>query len=105
MTTPWRRHGAVLAGSAVIAVPMGLMNVSTYGFTILAARVLGPSEYGALAAVAGLLLILNVVSLGLQATGARRVAAAPQHRLAIEREVLRTTYACAAALGLLALLA
>ena len=105
MMTPWRRHGAVLAGSGVIAVAMGLMNVSTYGFTILAARVLGPAEYGALAAVAGLLLILNVVSLGLQATGARRVAAAPQHRLAIEREVLRTTYACAAGLGLLALLA
>ena len=105
MMTPWRRHGAVLAGSGVIAVAMGLMNVSTYGFTILAARVLGPVEYGALAAVAGLLLILNVVSLGLQATGARRVAAAPQHRLAIEREVLRTTYACAAGLGLVALLA
>jgi O-antigen/teichoic acid export membrane protein len=105
MTTPWRRHGAVLAGSGVIAVAMGLMNVSTYGFTILAARVLGPAEYGALAAVAGLLLILNVVSLGLQATGARRVAAAPEHRVVIEREVLRTTYLAAAGLGLLALLA
>src|SRR5687767_13919076 len=84
---------------------MGLMNVSTYAFTILAARVLGPAEYRALAAVSGLLLILNVVSLGLQATGARRIAAAPQHRPAIEREVLRTTYGCAAGLGLLALLA
>jgi O-antigen/teichoic acid export membrane protein len=84
---------------------MGLMNVSTYGFTILSARVLGPSEYGALAAVSGLLLILNVVSLGLQATGARRVAAAPEHRVAIERDVLRTTYVAAAGLGFLALVA
>jgi O-antigen/teichoic acid export membrane protein len=105
MMTPWRRHGAVLAGSGVIAVAMGIMNVSTYGFTILAARVLGPPEYGALAAVSGLLLILNVVSLGLQATGARRVAAAPERREVIEQQVLRTTYGCAAGLGLLALLA
>ena len=100
-----RPGASSLAGSGVIAVAMGVMNVSTYGFTILAARVLGPAEYGALAAVAGLLLVLNVVSLGLQATGARRVAAAPQHREAIEREVLRTTYGAAAVLGLLALVA
>ena len=53
------------------------MNVTTYGFTILAARLLGPAEYGALAAVMGLLLVVNVLSLGLQATGARRVSAAP----------------------------
>jgi O-antigen/teichoic acid export membrane protein len=84
---------------------MGMMNLSTYGFTILAARVLGPAEYGALAAVAGLLLILNVMSLGLQATGARRIAAAPEHREVIEQQVLRATYVCALGLGLLALLA
>ena len=56
---------------------MAVMNVTTYGFTILAARLLGPAEYGALAAVMGLLLVVNVLSLGLQATGARRVSAAP----------------------------
>jgi O-antigen/teichoic acid export membrane protein len=66
-----------LVGSGVIAVAMGVMNLTTYGFTILAARLLGPAEYGALAAVMGLLLVVNVVSLGLQATGARRVSAAP----------------------------
>ena len=89
----------------VIAAAMGVMNVSTYGFTILAARVLGPVEYGALAAVMGLLLVLNVVSLGLQATGARRVAAAPSGRDGIEQDVMRTTYRCSLALGALALVA
>ena len=89
----------------VIAVAMGVMNLTTYGFTILAARVLGPVEYGALAAVMGLLLVLNVLALGLQATGARRVAAAPGRRQAIEREVMRTTYRCALALGLISLAA
>jgi O-antigen/teichoic acid export membrane protein len=89
----------------VIAVAMGVMNLTTYGFTILAARILGPVEYGALAAVMGLLLVLNVLSLGLQATGARRVAAAPSDRDGIERDVMRTTYRCALALGALSLLA
>jgi O-antigen/teichoic acid export membrane protein len=92
-----------LSGSGVIALAMAVMNVSTYAFTILAARLLGPVEYGALAAVMGLLLVLNVLSLGLQATGARRVAADPANRVAIEQDVMRTTYQCALALGALAL--
>lgn len=95
----------VLRGSMVIAVAMGVMNLTTYGFTIIAARLLGPVEYGALAAVMGLLLVLNVLSLGLQATGARRIAASPEDRDAIQGAVMRTTYRCAAALGALALLA
>ena len=82
---------------------MAVMNVTTYAFTILAARMLGPVEYGALAAVMGLLLVLNVLSLGLQATGARRVAAAPTERDVIEADVMRTTYQCALALGAIAL--
>ncbi len=84
---------------------MGVMNVSTYGFTILAARLLGPAEYGALAAVMGLLLVVNVLSLGLQATGARRVSAAPQDLPQIEREVMTTSYVSALVLGLLLVLA
>ena len=96
----------VMRDGAVIAVAMGVMNLTTYGFTILAARLLGPAEYGALAAVMGLLLVVNVLSLGLQATGARRVSAAP------ERPAGRSSARCwrpatrsALALGLLVLLA
>jgi O-antigen/teichoic acid export membrane protein len=66
---------------------------------------LGPAEYGALAAVMGLLLVVNVLSLGLQATGARRVSAAPQDLPHIEREMLSTSYVSALVLGALTLLA
>jgi O-antigen/teichoic acid export membrane protein len=97
------RH--TLRGSALIAVAMGLMNVTSYAFTILAARVLGPPEYGALAAVMGLLLVVNVLSLGLQATGARRVSATPGDLADIEHEVMATSHVSAAALGLVALAA
>ena len=40
---------------------MGVMNVATYAFTILAARVLGPKDYGAFAALMGVLLVITGV--------------------------------------------
>lgn len=95
----------LLSGSMMIALAMGVMNLGTYGFTIIAARLLGPSEFGALAAVMGLLLVVNVVSLGLQATGARRVAAEPADKARIEADVLTASYKSAVALGLICLAA
>lgn len=95
---PW------LLSSGIIALAMGISNLGTYGFTIVAARLLGPSEYGALAAVMALLLIVNVASLGLQATGARRVSAAPGERDRIEADILAATYRSAVAMGLACLL-
>jgi O-antigen/teichoic acid export membrane protein len=94
-----------LLGTGVIALAMAVMNLTTYGFTILAARILGPAEYGALAAVMGLLLVVNVVSLGLQATGARRVSASPEDTRQLEDEVLSATYRSALVLGVLTLAA
>lgn len=98
-------RSGLLRGTVLIAVAMGVQNLSTYGFTIIAARMLGPSEYGALAAVMGLLLVVNVVSLGLQATGARRVSAAPEDRGRIEADMLTATYKSAIGVGLLCLAA
>ena len=91
-TTP-RHLPGWLVGSGVIAVAMGVTNLTTYGFTILAARQLGPRHYGALAALMGLLLVFNVLSLGLQATAARRISATPGHAEAIEAAILRVTIA------------
>jgi len=96
---------STLRGGAVIAVALAVMNLSTYGFTFLAARMLGPAEYGPLARVMSVLLVVNVLSLGLQATGARRVSAAPHESAGIEDEVMRTSYATAAVLGVLLLVA
>lgn len=100
-----RRLPSWLVGSGVIAVAMGVMNLATYGFTIVAARLLGPSEYGALAAVMGLILVVNVVSLGLQATGARQVASAPADLDRIEADILRASYQSAIGVGVLCLAA
>lgn len=88
---------------AVIAVAMGIMNLSTYGYTVLVAHTIGKEPYGAFSALSGALLVISVLSLGLQATGARRIAAAPDQVVAIERVVLGVGLRSALVLGALCL--
>lgn len=86
-----------------LAAAMVVMNLAAYGFNIVASPWLGPRGYGAVAAIISVLMVINVVALGLQATAARRVAAHPEAAAAIEREMLRTTYLASAGVGLLCL--
>ncbi len=86
-----------------IAVAMGVMNVSTYGFTIVAARLLGPRDYGAFAALMGVLLVITVASLALQATAARRIAATPDNVHQIEGVILRVGLEASLGMGALCL--
>ncbi|GAB2640363.1 lipopolysaccharide biosynthesis protein [Kribbella swartbergensis] len=65
---------AFLRSATVVAVGMAIMNVAAYGFTLIAVHRLVPEQFGAITALLGLLLIGNVASLGLQATGARQLA-------------------------------
>jgi O-antigen/teichoic acid export membrane protein len=88
-----------LRSGAVIAVAMGIMNLSTYGYTVLAAHTIGKEAYGAFSALMGALLVISVLSLGLQATGARRISAAPGQVIAIERVVLGVGLRSALVLG------
>ncbi|MBC9957459.1 lipopolysaccharide biosynthesis protein [Yimella sp. cx-51] len=69
-----------VARSVLIAGGIMIMNVTTYGLTLLAARSLGPAEFGTFSAVLGALIILNVLSLGLQSAGARRIARGPDNQ-------------------------
>ena len=82
---------------------MAVMNVSAYGFTIIAARVLGPKSYGALASLLATLLVIGVLQLSLQATAARRISADPDHVAQIEKTVLAVTYRASLAIGLVLL--
>ena len=88
-----------LDGGAVV-VATSVMNVATYGFTIIAARVIGPSEYGAFVACLGLLLVAQVVAYGLQATAARRIVVDATNVAAIERAILALGLRVALGLGL-----
>jgi O-antigen/teichoic acid export membrane protein len=88
-----------MRGPGAIAVAMGVMNISTYGFTIIAAHVLGPKSYGALASLLATLLVISVLQLSLQATAARRISADPEHVAQIEKTVLAVTYRASFAIG------
>lgn len=102
---PSTAAGPSLRTGAGFAAALVVMNAGTYAFTVLAARVLGPEEYGALGSLMAVLVVVNVLSLGLQATAARRVAAAPAQRAAIEGAALSATRRSAAALTVLCLAA
>ncbi len=83
---------AISQSGTGIAFAMAIMNLASYGFTMIAARLLGPQPFGAFAAINNVLLVVTVVSLGLQTTAARRIAADPDHVGQIEREILRVTF-------------
>jgi O-antigen/teichoic acid export membrane protein len=99
------RLRALLQGSAGLAIAILTMNVATYGFQIVAARVLGPSAYGAVASLMALLLVVAVVQLGLQATAARRIAASPTEVSRIAPAMLRLSARASFGVGLLMLAA
>ena len=103
MKTKGRTLPKWLLGGSSIAIAIGLMNVATYGYTMLAARVLGPRQYGAFASLMATLLVISVLQLGLQATAARRISADPGHVGQIEDVILRVTHRSALAVGLVLL--
>ncbi|TQL69170.1 O-antigen/teichoic acid export membrane protein [Nocardioides albertanoniae] len=100
-----RRLNALIRSSGFLAVCIMVTNVATYGFQIIAARILGPGQYGGVASMMSLLLVVGVIQLGMQATASRRVTEAPGHERAIEQTVLRATYRAAIVLGAVMLVA
>ncbi|MEX0427536.1 lipopolysaccharide biosynthesis protein [Nocardioides sp. DS6] len=96
---PRGRLRTLLQGSGFLAVCIVVMNVATYGFQIMAARLLGPDQYGGVASMMALLLVVGVFQLGLQATAARRVSAEPHRGREIERLMLAVTYRASAVVG------
>lgn len=93
-----------LSGGAMIAVAVGVMNLATYGFNIIAAHLLGPQPYGAVAALLNVLLVLTVMQLALQASAARRIAADPSHAHEVEATMRRVGWHAALGLGALCIL-
>jgi len=91
------------SSGAIVALATVCMNVATYGFTIVAARVVGPSAYGEFAACLSLLIVIQVAALGIQATAARRIANDGAHVAAVEHAVLSLSVRLSVALGLVLL--
>lgn len=94
---------AKIRGGGGVALAMLVLNVTTYGFTIAGAHILGPTDYGALAAWMNLLLVVNVGSLGLQATAARRLSSGQHDLDDVEPHLVRLTLVSSAVLGIVLL--
>lgn len=58
----------------IVAVGLTGLNIALYAFSLVAARLLAPAEFGELTALTGILVVGNVVSLGLQAAVGREAA-------------------------------
>jgi O-antigen/teichoic acid export membrane protein len=104
MPLPPANLRARLADAGVVAVSITAMNLATYGFTLIAARLLEPKYFGELTALMGIILVGNVASLGLQATTARRLATRdPSEHPAVIAAARRATWITAAIVSAVAL--
>jgi O-antigen/teichoic acid export membrane protein len=83
----------------VVAAGQLAMNGAAYVFSIVAARILIPAEFGVVTALLSLLQMGVVASLGLQAAAARQIAVASASRDDTISVVLRSTAAASLAVG------
>lgn len=92
-------------GGLVTVVAMAVMTMATYGYTMVAARLVGPTQYGEFSAIVNVLFVMSVVALGLQTATARLVSLRPDRVAQIERTALALSRRVSAVLcGVLLLL-
>lgn len=91
----------LLKGAGIVAVALGMVQVSAYLLSVAGARLLPPSEFGALASLLNLVAIGSVVAFGLQAVAARLIVQSdPASRSAIGARLLRFSWLVGAILAL-----
>jgi hypothetical protein len=86
-----------------VALGLALAQIAGYAQTVVAARALGAADFGAFAALLGLLLIGSVIGAGFQAAGARRLVGAAERAPAGARHLMRTVALAAIIVGAIAL--
>lgn len=87
-------QASLARGGAVVAAAVVFVNVAGYALTVVAARALDRSDYGALSALLNVLLVLTVPALAVQAVVARAIASRPSGEARGPREralLLRAT--------------
>jgi O-antigen/teichoic acid export membrane protein len=92
-------------GGSLVAPALTLVNIVGYILTVAAARVFDKSTYGELNALLGVLLVLSVPALALQAVVARAIARRPAGEAPGTRERLLLQRCVVVGLGVSALLA
>ncbi|HUP99293.1 MAG TPA: oligosaccharide flippase family protein [Aeromicrobium sp.] len=88
--------------TALVAGGQVAMNAAAYVFSLVAARLLIPAQFGAVTALLSILQMGVVASLGLQAAAARRIAVAPHEHHETVGTVVRSTVLASLAVGAVA---
>lgn len=81
---------AILSHTVLVAAALGVGQVLAYVVSVVAARALGPEQFGVFAALLGITLIGSVLALGIQAVAARRLVHIDEaDRDGASRDILR----------------
>lgn len=88
--------------TAFVAGGQVAMNAAAYVFSLIAARMLIPADFGIVTALLSILQMGVVASLGLQAAAARRIAVDPEHLPRTVPTVLRSTLVASLAVAAVA---
>jgi len=92
--------GLILVGGATL-----VGNGAAFLLSMVAARILGPADFGAFGALIGILLILATIGISTQALAARRVATAGDDRAAVEGQIIRLATFVGTAIAVLGVVA
>lgn len=80
----------LLSSTLVVAAALGVAQILSYAVSVIAARRLGPDQFGVFAALLGIMLIGSVLAMGLQAVAARQLVQLPaDERGGAARDILR----------------
>ncbi len=98
--TPTRPRAALARGLVFVGAATVVGNGAAFLLTMIAARVLTPSDFGALGALLGMLVIISTISIATQALTARQVAVATSapDRREIEGQAVRLSILVGAAI-------
>ncbi len=91
-------RSALAKGLVFVGIATLVGNGAAYVLSMIAARVLDPSQFGAFGALMGVLIIVSTLSIALQTVTARRVAVAGANRAQVEGQSVRLAVYIAAAI-------
>lgn len=81
MATTARARRSLASHTLIVALALAVGQAAAYAVSVVAARILGPDQFGIVAALLGILLIGSVLAMGLQAVAARRLVHVPPEGL------------------------
>ena len=98
-------RSALAKGLVFVGIATLVGNGAAYALSMIAARVLDPSQFGAFGALMGVLIIVSTLSIALQTVTARRVAVATSDRREVEGQSVRLAMYIAVAILLIGIFA